>query len=748
MWRNWEAAQKIALRFVLLYIVISISWVLISDWLLQDYLQNANWISTAKGWLFILLSGLLYYKLIQRMTKDTIENEANYRLIVENVSDLIVVADRDGHIKYASPSHEILLGYESEEYEGKKLYDFIQMEDNSEIQGWFQNEIMAKKEIKVEYYLKSKEGNQVLVEGKVVPVASENGTVEKMVLLAHDITKRKQFEKQLIESEERYRKLVEYSPETIFIHIDGKIVYVNNAGMRLAGVQHIEEVMGKNILDFVVPEDLEYAKNQIRKVEEMGETKLHDYQITRIDGTRLFVEALAFQTTYQENKAVQVIIRDITERKRAEERVRYLAYYDSLTGLPNRNFLFDYLNELLIAIKKDKQPIAVMFLDLDRFKMINDTLGHSYGDFLLQQVASRLKECLPKDSMIARYGGDEYVIVLQEKQLEAISRLSDRIIDKLAEPFFLRDRQMFISPSIGISMYPKNGDAAERLIKNADAAMYLAKEKGKNNYQFYTSSLNDRNSSKLELENGLRNAIKKHEFTLFYQPQIDLNTNKIIGLEALLRWKHPKYGFVSPAEFIPIAEETGLIVSIGKWALETACNQHKQWKEKGFSPMSIAVNVSALQFRHKDFVKTIEQIISNTKCRAGYLELEMTESVMQHLGETTTIMNELKEIGVNLSIDDFGTGYSSLNYLRHFPIDTLKIDKSFVDEINNGKNGEIIVKTIIDLGNSLGFQVIAEGVENEQQASFLRQNNCHVGQGYFLSKPLPADQIEILFSLA
>ncbi|WP_168714356.1 sensor domain-containing protein [Niallia nealsonii] len=746
MWRNWEAAQKIAWRFVLLYIVISISWLLISDWLLQDHLQNAKWISTVKGGLFIVLSALLYYKLIQRMIKDTIENEANYRLIVENVSDLIVVADRDGYIKYASPSHERLLGHRSEEYEGKELFDFIQTEDTFKMQDWFQNEIMLKKEIEVEYYLKSKEGNQVLVEGKVVPVASGNGKVEKMVLLAHDITKRKQFEKQLIESEERYRKLVEYSPETIFIHIDGKIVYVNNAGLRLAGVQYIEEVVGKNILDFVSSEDLNYVENQIRKVEETGKTKLHDYQINRMDGTRLFVEALAFQTTYQENKAVQVIIRDITERKRAEEKVRYLAYYDSLTGLPNRNLLFDYLNELLIAIKKEKQTLAVMFLDLDRFKMINDTLGHSYGDFLLQQVASRLKACLPKGSMLARYGGDEYIIVLQEKKLEAISRLSDQIIDKLAEPFFLSDRQMFISPSIGISIYPKNGDVAEELIKNADAAMYLAKEKGKNTYQFYTSSLNSMDSCKLELENGLRNAIKNEEFTLYYQPQVDLNTNKIIGLEALIRWKHPKYGFVSPAEFIPIAEETGLIVAIGKWVLETACNQHKQWEEKGFSPMRIAVNVSALQFRHKDFAKTIEQIISNTKCRASYLELEITESVMQHLGETTTIMNELKELGVNLSIDDFGTGYSSLNYLRHFPINTLKIDKSFVDEINNGKNGEIIVKVIIDLGNRLGFQVIAEGIENKQQAIFLKQNNCHIGQGDFFSQPLPAEKMERLFS--
>ncbi|MFP3123651.1 EAL domain-containing protein [Ectobacillus funiculus] len=746
MWHDWEVAQKIALRMVLIYLVISSSWVVLSDWLFKDYLHIV-WLGTIKGWLFICVSGLLYYKLIRKVIKDTTENEVKYRLIVENVFDLIVVLDTTGKVTYVTPSCEQIIGYLPHECEGESSFEFIAKDDISKAQEKLHTILNAKKSEQAEIHLKHKEGHVVLVDGKGVPVVGGDGEVEQVVVLARDITERKQTERQLIESEERYRKLVEFSPEAILIHIDGEILYVNQAGIRLAGAHHLDEVISSNIFEFIIPDEFEHTKGRMRKVEEEGEIGIEERTIVRPDGTRIFVEILSFQTTYQGKKAVQSIIRDITERKKSEEKIHYLAYYDALTGLPNRNFLGEYLREALVCSQGSKHILTVMFLDLDRFKLINDTFGHSFGDVLLQQVSVRLRECLREDDMVSRYGGDEYIIVLKQQDTQEIYGLADQIIDTLATPFMIYGRELFISPSIGISMYPTDGDDVETLIKNADAAMYLAKESGRNNYQFYTSSLHVMNNWKFELEKGIRNALQNNEFTLHYQPQVDLKTNTIIGLEALIRWKHPEYGFISPAEFIPVAEEIGLIGSIGRWVLETACKQRKQWQENDLPPVDVSVNVSAVQFRDKHFVATVQQVLQDTKFEPCCLELEITEGAMQYVKEATSIMGALKELGVRLSIDDFGTGYSSLSYLRHFPIDKLKIDKSFVDEINHHSSGEIIVKTIIALGNSLGFEVIAEGIENAEQVSFLVQNNCRLGQGFFFYKPLPAEEIEGLIHL-
>ncbi|UGB28772.1 sensor domain-containing protein [Metabacillus sp. B2-18] len=588
-----------------------------------------------------------------------------------------------------------------------------------------------------------RDGHFVLVEGRGVPTISETGEVEHIIFFSRDITEQKNAEKQLKESEERYRKLVEFSPETILIHVDGKIVYVYNAGLKLVGADHISQIIGKNIFDFVSPDYWEYAKKRMQKVQ-VGISEISEYKILRLDGTQIYGELLGFLTTYQGKDAVQVVVRDVTERKRAEEQVNFLAYYDSLTGIPNRNLLYEYLDEVVANNQEKAQMIAVMFLDLDRFKMINDTYGHSFGDQLLQQVSTRLSECLGEDGRLFRYGGDEYVIVLAYPEPSKVSQIAENLRDTLSTPFFIQERQTFISTSIGISLYPKDGDCVENLIQNADIAMYYAKENGKNNYQYYTNSLNVINNRKMEIEIGIRKAIKNNEFTLYYQPQIDLETKKIIGLEALIRWEHPEYGFISPAEFISVAEETGLIILIGNWVLETACKQCKHWIDIGLTIPSISVNVSSLQFRDKKFVKTVNQILQDTNLDSYYLDLEITESVTHQVEESIQIMQELKALGVQLSIDDFGTGYSSLNYLRHFPIDKLKIDKSFIDEINKHFNGEVIVRTIIELGNSLGFKVIAEGVEYEHQINFLQENNCHLGQGYFFSKPLPTEEIEDL----
>ncbi len=551
----------------------------------------------------------------------------------------------------------------------------------------------------------------------------------------------KQNIKSIEESEERYRRLVERSPETILVHIMGKIVYINNAGVRLLGARDLNGIIGKHILDFIPQKDREETKKRIINVQERVERELVEQKILLPNGQTVFVEIIAFKTNYHGKEAVQVIVRDISERKKAEASAHYLAYYDTITGLANRNLLNKHINKMLAQAKRNNQKMAVMFLDLDRFKIINDTLGHAIGDSLLKEVSKRLKRCLPDDDIIARYGGDEFIILRQNTTYKDVSNIAQGIVRELSSPLMLNGNQLFISPSIGISIYPNHGDSVDALIKNADMAMYMAKENGGNNYCFYDSALSDKNKQLMKIETGLRKALENDEFQLLYQPQVDLETGKLVGAEALIRWESSEYEMIPPMEFIPVAEKIGLIIPIGEWVLETACKQNKRWQEEGCLPIRIAVNVSVRQLQQSSFIETVKYVLEKTELDPAYLELEITESVVQNIEEAASILDKLKSLGIHISLDDFGTGYSSLSYIRHLPIDKLKIDKSFVDDITDYSSGRAIVKTIIDMGNNLNFKVIAEGIETEQQFSFLKQNNCHYGQGYFFSKPVSAEEM-------
>lgn len=426
------------------------------------------------------------------------------------------------------------------------------------------------------------------------------------------------------------------------------------------------------------------------------------------------------------------------------EQLKRMAYNDILTGLPNRYMLNEYLNEFLDFGEQNNTKFAVLFIDLDRFKFINDTMGHDMGDVLLIKVKDRLVKCVREGDVVSRQGGDEFVILLKDINESKVRDVAERILDSFKNPFLLNNEEHYSSPSIGISLYPKDGNDDKSLIKKADIAMYLAKKRGKNTYQFFIhepESILDRTT---KLEHGLRKALDNNQFVLHYQPQIELETGEWKGVEALLRWNHPEFGLVPPDEFIPIAEETGLIVPIGKWVIETACKQNKEWKEQGFIPLRVAVNVSALQFQDRNFVKSVNQILNEHQLAPEYLELELTESVMQNVKESSEILHQFKKIGVKTSIDDFGTGYSSLNVLNRLPIDFVKIDKSFVNEIGINSNSTSLVKTMIDIGSNLNFELIAEGIEDEIQADFLNKNGCRYGQGYLYSPPLRAEEIEKL----
>ncbi|SFB56607.1 diguanylate cyclase (GGDEF) domain-containing protein [Cohnella sp. OV330] len=423
---------------------------------------------------------------------------------------------------------------------------------------------------------------------------------------------------------------------------------------------------------------------------------------------------------------------------------RYLAYHDPLTGLKNR---IRFQQDLERIIGKAGVRAGLLLIDLDRFKVINDTLGHHAGDLILVQTAERLRRSVGARSPLYRLGGDEFVVILTDAENSWCAAAADRILGEFREPFRCEGIEIIVTPSIGISIYPDNGCTSNDLLKYADAAMYLAKESGKNSFRFYDTELHAIMARKMKLEHELRRAIERRQFKLHYQPKFELRTKRIIGMEALLRWEHPELGIVSPAEFIPVAEESGQIVAIGDWVLERACEQNKSWQDKGYPPLCISVNVSVRQFQHREFLMSVRSVLQRTGLPAAYLELEITESIMQNVKEGTEVLRALRRMGISISIDDFGTGYSSLFIIPKLPVDTIKIDKSFIDDIDDRVQLSML-KTIIDLGLSLNLGVVAEGIESEHQRQVLVAHGCPVGQGYLYSRPVSPEAFEEMLSAA
>ncbi len=445
------------------------------------------------------------------------------------------------------------------------------------------------------------------------------------------------------------------------------------------------------------------------------------------------------------------IFSDISRIKETESKLAHLAHHDPLTGLPNRLLFHDRLEQAVLRAQREVNSTAILFLDLDRFKNINDSMGHAKGDLLLQQVAVRLRRAMRADDTIARLGGDEFVLIVDVlKKKKDAAAVAEHILNQFRQPFDLDGQEVFIDASVGISIYPKDGEDVQTLVRNADAAMYRAKAEGRNNYQFYTSDLTVDVTERLTLENQLRRAIERNEFKLYYQPQFSLhNGGRLEGVEALVRWQQSERGTILPDRFIPVAEETGLIIPIGEWVLRTACNQHQKWVAAGYQPIRMAVNLSTRQFHHPDLIKRITAILEETGMPPAYLELELTESIIMRDTEgTVRMLHELSEMGITLSIDDFGTGYSSLSYMKHFPIDRLKIDQSFVRDITNGELEAEMIIPIIALGHSMKLRVLAEGVEIEEQLRYLREQGCDEAQGYIYSRPLPPEQITRFMAIA
>ncbi|QXM05515.1 putative bifunctional diguanylate cyclase/phosphodiesterase [Crassaminicella indica] len=525
----------------------------------------------------------------------------------------------------------------------------------------------------------------------------------------------------------------------------GIIQWVNPAFTVITGYS-AREAIGKNprILRSE-RHNKNFYKQMWKKLIEKGEWKGHIWN--RRKNGETYLEWLNISAVKDDSgKTLQYVsvFHDLTDSVMKEEHIKYQAYHDVLTELPNRELVKDRLNLALAHAYKNNKMLAVIFLDLDRFKRINDILGHHIGDMLLQAVAKRLKKCVDAGNTVGRLGGDEFIIILEEiKSVQNVIKIVHKIFHIFEKYFLLKGHEIYVTASIGITIYPSDGDSMEGLMQNAEVAMYRAKEKGKNNYQLYTPQMNESAYEQLLMENDLYKALEKKEFILYYQPQVKTTTGEIIGAEALIRWKHPKLGLISPAKFIPLAEETGFIVPLGEWVLRKACEQNILWQKKGLKNIRVSVNLSPLQFKQKNLIEKITKIIKETGIRPEDLELEITESsAMLDPNFTIKTLKTFNQMGIKIAIDDFGTGYSSLAYFRSFPIHKIKIDQLFIRDLNKDESNKAIVLAIMGIANSLGLKAIAEGVETKEQLNWLKKYGCDEIQGYLFSPPVSSWEFE------
>jgi diguanylate cyclase (GGDEF)-like protein/PAS domain S-box-containing protein len=588
------------------------------------------------------------------------------------------------------------------------------------------------------------DGRRKVVELRIDVRANGRGEPAAVIGTIRDVTERAELEAQLRESEERYSNTVELAAVGI-AHVEkgGRFIWANRHFCQMLGYP-MDELLGLTTKDISHREDVNATDAERARLHAgIIDSLTWEKRYVRKDGATIWVRITSTLKRSLEGAPLYdiSIVEDISDRKIAEARIRYLATHDEMTGLPNRATFGELLNHAIEAARRRDGQCAVLFIDLDRFKVINDSLGHEAGDQLLKEMSARLSRCMRKSDMVARLGGDEFVVLLEDSNdSSAASEVAKKILAAIMEPVEIMGQECRVTASVGIARYPADARDALTLMKHADAAMYLAKEEGKNNHQFYSPETSAMSVERLTLETQLARALSRSEFSIQYQPQASLQTGAIVGAEALLRWWNPQLGRVSPAQFIPIAEDTGFIVPLGKWILKTACEQNVAWQRQGLPPIVMSVNLSPRQFKDANLLKDIVAVLEESGMAPELLELEITESVIMHnFQHATERVAAIKKLGVRLAIDDFGTGYSSLSQLRRFPIDTLKVDRSFIRDIPANAEDSAITEAIISLGKTLGVVVVAEGVETAVQRAFLRERGCDQMQGFYFSKPCHPD---------
>ncbi|TXR40986.1 EAL domain-containing protein [Ectopseudomonas mendocina] len=692
------------------------------------------------------------------------DSEQRYRMLAESISDVIFSTDSQLTLNYVSPSVEPVLGYSVDWVMTNNIFSLaanpqqlrglnLLLERIRDSQGESDRLDRLREELPDQLFVFDclhADGHKIPVELRLVLMWDENGRFEGILGVGRDISQQRRAEKDL----RMAATVFEHSTAAILVTDPaGYIVQVNKAFSRVSGYsagQVLDQLPGMLTADRQQAAHLQYILGQLNQRGSWeGEVWL------KRKGGENFPAWVGITAVHDEEGDLVSYVcffSDISERKASEQRIHRLAYYDALTHLPNRTLFQDRLHSALQHADRHDEWVVLMFLDLDRFKPINDSLGHAAGDRMLKDVAVRLSACVDGDDTVARMGGDEFTLLLQPcatrgGALNRAIHVAEQILSSLARPFILEGREFFVTASIGIALAPQDGSELSQLMKNADTAMYHAKEHGKNNFQFYQADMNASALERLELESDLRHAQEQGQFVLHYQPQFAGDGNRLTGVEALLRWSHPTRGLVPPDEFIPVLEELGLVVQVGEWVLEEACRQLKAWHEEKIRIPKISVNLSARQFAEGDLTARIAAILRRTRVPAACLEVELTESIlMRDVESAMQTLRELKQLGLCIAVDDFGTGYSSLNYLKQFPIDVLKIDRSFVDGLPDGEQDAQIARAIIAMAHSLNMMVIAEGVESQAQLDFLREHDCDEVQGFLLGRPMAARQLTAQFS--
>jgi len=688
----------------------------------------------------------------QEARKALRENEERLRTLINAMPDIVCFKDGGGRWLEANDFDLKLLKLEGVPYRGKTDSDLAEFSDfygetfynnaASDEDTWRAGATRRANEV-----IPKPGGGSMVFDVIKVPLFNPDGSRKGLVVVGREITEmvKAQNERQQLSS------ILEAMPDFVSIStLDGRRAYMNQAGKRMLGISDEEDVTGLPALQAYPQWVWGFIRNEV--IPFAIENGLWEGESTLLsrDGTEIPVSQviIAHKGVDGHEGFLSTIARDISERKRFEERLLHQSNHDALSGLPNRLLFHDRLGQVLARDQAShtEHLMGVMLLDLNRFKIINDTLGHDLGDLLLKEVALRFSTRMRGGDTLARWGGDEFAFLLPNlMHPEEAAEVAESILSVLSQPFLIADKEIFVSASIGITLYPTDDQTREGLLQNAEVAMYRAKEHGESAYQFFTGDMNARAFERLAMENSLRKALERSELQLYYQPQVDLETGKISGMEALLRWQHPELGMVSPAQFIPLAEETGLIVPIGEWVLREACRQNKAWQDAGMARMRVSVNLSARQFQQQDIVEMTEAALQESGLTADCLELELTESyIMQNPEAAISTLKRLEEMGVFLSVDDFGTGYSSLSYLRRFPIDCLKIDQSFVRDIPGNSDAVAIVSAIVAMARSLMLELVAEGVETQEQLDYLKQLQCNRMQGYLFSRPISAREFEKL----
>jgi diguanylate cyclase (GGDEF)-like protein/PAS domain S-box-containing protein len=677
---------------------------------------------------------------LKRIERAALEQTAHLRLLANNVPVLIAhYRTTDFRCLYANRLYARTFGFDETTVLGRTFAEVIGEEAARQIWPSVNRVLETRQTVSYERQIVAADGSMRWLEVNLVPELGAGGEVASAFVLISDITRHRMAEAAMRESEERLAKFMQASVEGIVFHVGGVITDANPAMCQLLGYS-LDELLGHNSLDFIAPEHRE----RVGAIVGAGVELTYEGMVIHRDGLRIPVEFIGRTLVRNGVSTRMSIVRDIRDRHAAQARINYLAHHDALTGLPNRSAFMEHLNQAMAIARGTQAELGLLFIDLDHFKRVNDSLGHLVGDALLQTVARRILECVRATDRVARFGGDEFMVLLADVRARAdIEQVAHKLLAAIEVPFQAEGRPLTVTPSVGIAVFPHDASTADELIKHADTAMYVAKARGRATYQFFDPANADSAYADLVLEGELAHAIEREEFMLVFQPQVRAADGALVAVEALIRWRHPDRGLLTPDDFIALAEERRLMLPIGQWVLREAARSARHWRTHGLPHLPVAVNLSTMQFQAPDFVDSIAQVLRDEEVPGQWLELELTERMlMADLPAVRRTLGQLKAMGIRLSVDDFGTGYSSLGHLKNLPIDKMKIDRSFVMGLPAERDSAAIATAIIQMARSLELTVVAEGVETEAQRQFLAERGCHGLQGAAISAPLSCEELQ------